>query len=231
MRRNPKKAFNLISGCLNETNFDEKYIPYVHIFLGMMYYRGQGTKQSYKEAIFHLEKAKNMNNSTAYFNLGYIYQTGIGAKKDVKKALEYYQKSIDLGNTNAMCNMFMNTNNIENLKSEEIKNFSLLEKAAELKNTDACYMLGKFYYEGLIVERNYQKSYSYLKTAVEENHEKALILMKRFNLSYKIEKIGGERYWNVYISRYFQGNLSLDQEKAWKPVTLMVIGNENVGKV
>ena len=53
------------------------------------------------------------------------------------------------------------------------KDFDYYKKRLEIKDIEAYYELGKTYYLGNVVPKNYQKAYLYLKKAAILDHKKA----------------------------------------------------------
>ncbi len=51
------------------------------------------------------QKAADLGNADAMFNLGWLYEDGNGVEQSYEKAAELYQKAADLGNAIAMNNM------------------------------------------------------------------------------------------------------------------------------
>ncbi|WP_285653449.1 tetratricopeptide repeat protein, partial [Helicobacter ailurogastricus] len=50
-------------------------------------------EKNYSKAVQYLQKAVEMGNSSAFYNLGSMYEHGKGLSQDYSKALEYYQKA------------------------------------------------------------------------------------------------------------------------------------------
>ncbi|WP_191014251.1 tetratricopeptide repeat protein [Treponema zioleckii] len=63
--------------------------------LGLIYCRGDGTKQNYTKAFKWFEKAPNIGAAQHF--LGMLYEDGIGVKQDLKKAVTCYEEAIQLG--------------------------------------------------------------------------------------------------------------------------------------
>src|SRR5690625_1157281 len=64
-----------------------------------------GIKQDIHKSIELYERAINLGNSDAMFDLAVIHQHGndeFGIKKDIDKTIELYEKSIKLGNLNGV---------------------------------------------------------------------------------------------------------------------------------
>ncbi|SVD98861.1 uncharacterized protein METZ01_LOCUS451715, partial [marine metagenome] len=69
--------------------------------LGLMFRKGQGVTQDYKEAVklFRLAAEKGMAN--AQLNLGMMYSQGEGVEKDYKEAVKFYRLAAEQGDATA----------------------------------------------------------------------------------------------------------------------------------
>jgi hypothetical protein len=82
-------------------HFQKSNDPIALLFIGRMYYFGEGVSQDYKEAAKWYQKAADQRSSWAEINLGSCYEYGQGVNQDYKEAVKWYQKSADQGNSNA----------------------------------------------------------------------------------------------------------------------------------
>ena len=73
--------------------------------LGLMYERGQGVTQDYKEAVKWYRKSAKKGNTHAQNNLGLMYEQGKGVTQDDKEAVKWYRKSAEQGNAKAQTNL------------------------------------------------------------------------------------------------------------------------------
>ena len=70
--------------------------------LGALYSLGSDVvSQSDKDAALWYEKAADLKNPAAMYDLAGLYETGQGVARDVNKARELYQASAALGNIEA----------------------------------------------------------------------------------------------------------------------------------
>ena len=66
--------------------------------LGWNYERGDlGLKPSHKKAARLYQRAADLGDVMAMFNLGFTYEHGRGVKLDKKKAAKYYRMAADRG--------------------------------------------------------------------------------------------------------------------------------------
>ena len=62
-------------------------------------------QERFKEAYEYSEKAAELNNPEAEYNLGVFYEQGICVKKDIKRAMYWYEKAAKQGHINAINNL------------------------------------------------------------------------------------------------------------------------------
>ena len=65
--------------------------------LGYRYFKGNGLKQDYNEAVKWLTKSAEQGLAEAQSQLGFCYSMGHGVEQDHKKAFELYLKSAEQG--------------------------------------------------------------------------------------------------------------------------------------
>jgi TPR repeat protein len=73
--------------------------------LGVMYRRGQGVVQDYKEAVKWYRKSAEQGDADAQSNLGAMYSKGKGVVQNDKEAVKWYRKSAEQGNATAQSNL------------------------------------------------------------------------------------------------------------------------------
>ena len=79
--------------------------------LGVMYKKGQGVPQDYKQAVFWYRKAAEQGDGHAQYNLGVAYARGEGVPQDYKQAVFWYYKAAKQGLDRAQNNLgFMYAN-------------------------------------------------------------------------------------------------------------------------
>ncbi len=66
-------------------------------YLGIMYYKGHGVPQDWKEAVKWTRKAAEQGHAGAQNNLGFMYNLGHGVKGDRAEALKWYRKAAEQG--------------------------------------------------------------------------------------------------------------------------------------
>jgi len=105
-KKNWKGAFALYSALEDKLNDG-----IVACRLGIMYERGQGTKQDKNVAIQYFNSAlpclinSKTENVQAIFYLGLMYDNGYGVPKDIKEAINLYKEAADKGDPFAQYNL------------------------------------------------------------------------------------------------------------------------------
>ncbi|RIA98188.1 hypothetical protein C1645_813041, partial [Glomus cerebriforme] len=77
------------------------------------YFNGIGTSIDKRKAFELYQKAANLGDSTAQYNLAMIYETGIRIERNINQAIYWYEKSAEQGDQNAQ-----NKIRIQNLDNE-----------------------------------------------------------------------------------------------------------------
>jgi TPR repeat protein len=160
----------------NQNNSDFMYI------FGYLNYHGIGTNFNKQKAIELYQKAAQLENSIAQFNLANMYIHGNGVDKDYNLAFELTKKlagkeipiAIDkLGH----CYYNGIGTDINNQKA-----FELFQKATDLGNSTGMNDLGYCYYSGTGTVVDKQKGYELYKKAANMDH-----YIAQFNLAYMYE--------------------------------------------
>lgn len=63
--------------------------------LGLMYYKGQGTKKDYQKAKYWFEKAEAKGSAYSKYYLGFMYYFGKGVKKNPEIAKRFLVSACD----------------------------------------------------------------------------------------------------------------------------------------
>ena len=133
--------------------------------LGLMYYKGQGVLQDYKEAVKWYLKAAEQGHASAQFNLGLLYYRGQGVLQDYKKASKWYRKAVEQGNAPAQVNlgrMYASGRGVIQDYKEAVKWY---RKAAEQGHAYAQSSLGVIYANGRGVLQDYVQAHAWYNVA------------------------------------------------------------------
>lgn len=140
--------------------------------LGLLYYNGEWWLETdlEKSREFH-EKAADLNNADAMFELYVYYSRGQGVAQDNEKALVWCVKSAENGNARACYNLgaFYATGKLfETDKEISLKWYA---KASELGHGKASATLGVMYKQGQGAEKNADLAAQYFNKAEEQHFD------------------------------------------------------------
>ncbi|HED5889366.1 TPA: sel1 repeat family protein [Salmonella enterica] len=137
--------------------------------LGVMYANGLGVSQNYEKAFEWYQIAAEKNFLEAQGNLGVLYSKGKGVGKDYEKAMLWLNKAAVSGLITAQTNLA--------LLYDETNKKELAEKwyriAADQGEKVAQYHLGRLYYEGVVIKKDYNKAAFWYDRSASQNFTKA----------------------------------------------------------
>ncbi|WP_305369381.1 SEL1-like repeat protein [Photobacterium leiognathi] len=128
--------------------------------------------------IKRFQRAAELGNSDAMFNLAIIYMDGQAVEQSDEKAIEYFQRAAVLGNSDAMFNLAIIYMNGQGAEQSDEKAIEYFQRAAENGNSDAMFNLAISYMDGQGVEQSDEKAIEYYQRAAELGNSEAM-----FNLS------------------------------------------------
>ena len=73
--------------------------------LGLMYHKGEGVPQDYKEAMKWYRRAAEQGDASAQFNLGDMYRDGEGVPQDYKVAMKWFRQAAEQGDASAQTSL------------------------------------------------------------------------------------------------------------------------------
>ena len=71
------------------------------VYLGRMYFEGEGVQQDYAEAMMWYRKAAEQGHADGMILLGFMLEVGQGGPKDYAEAMKWYRTAADQGNADA----------------------------------------------------------------------------------------------------------------------------------
>ena len=93
------KAHEIFLELANEECVDAMWL------LGMMYYKGIGVPEDYKQAFTWFENASGLGDPDSMNFIGFMYESGIGVERDLDQASRWYEKAVENGSVEAMYNL------------------------------------------------------------------------------------------------------------------------------
>ena len=149
---------------------------------GLDYENGDEISKDYHKAVECYQIAAKRGFANAQNALGKCYAKGIGISQDLSKAMEWLQKAASKGNVESQELLFRN--DIAGLSPDELYRkgqeyatgdnaIRCYQMAAERGNAEAQNKLGNYYYYGINVERDYQKSMKWFQKAADQGDTEA----------------------------------------------------------
>ena len=152
-------------------------------YLGRCYYCGQGVEEDDEEAVKWFKKAAEQGNANAQYLLGECYYCGRGVDQNYEIAEKWFEEAAEQGHEKA-AEAVASINNLptsiseqkcyeieEEEKDEEEK--ERFRKAVKSRSADDQYFVGTCYYDGHIVEQDYEKAIEWFKKAAYKGHVEA----------------------------------------------------------
>ena len=169
----------------------------------------------HKEAIKWYTKAAEQGHSGAMVSLAWIYKRGKGVPQDYKKAFELYSKASELGNLTAMQEMAELYSKGEGVEVNGEKAVELYKKCIEYykkhtengeklsDQTKAENTLGRMYFNGDGVKKDYKEAFKWFKEAGENTG----MLYASYDLGYMYENgYGTEKDYKKAFQCYRTAN-------------------------
>ena len=111
------------------------------VYIGVMYYNGQGVKESNKEAFNWFQKAAKQGNAQGQYELAQMYIFGFGVPSNEtepdKKAIDLYTKAANQGHADAQYELGVLYITGKGVESSEEKGMAWIKKAAKQGHTRA----------------------------------------------------------------------------------------------
>jgi len=123
--------------------------------------------------IFNLTKAANSGEAPAQHELGIRYLTGQGVIADTSKALYWIKKAADQKLPSACYNYAIMLINSVGVKWDPVEAFKNFLFAAQNNMPEAEYAVGIFYTDDLVIERNWDAAYLWVKKAADAGSKAA----------------------------------------------------------
>ena len=138
--------------------------------LGVMYYNGDGVKQSYENAIKWYKMAADQGDILAQKRLGEFYYWGRGdIKRDYNEAAKWYRKAAELGDTEAQARLGYLYASGYGVKQDYQEAIQWYTKAADHNNNLAQYYLGTMYENGNGFKQDYKKAAEFYRRSAEND--------------------------------------------------------------
>lgn len=176
--------------------------------IGLMYFLGDGVRQSFEHAFTYFKLAADDRCFSAELALAYLYYTGQGVEKSFFKALEYYAKTAD--HPKCQLGIAKLYHHGHDAVLQDIAEAIIWYKraAVEKKDADAQYALGRIYSDGeLGIKIDYSEAMFWFSQAAYRDHVDSNVSM---GLLY-FDGLGVKQ--DIYLAHgFFDKALSIDRE-------------------
>jgi TPR repeat protein len=140
--------------------------------LGIMYQRGEGVQQVFKQAAAWYRKTADQGLADAQCSLGIMYDEGQGVQQDFKQAVSWYRKAAEQGDAAAQYLLGSMYDKGQGVQQDYKQAALWFQKAAEQGYATAQHNLGSMYRKGEGVQQdNTQAAALYRKAAEQGNAE------------------------------------------------------------
>jgi TPR repeat protein len=141
--------------------------PLAQYSLGKSLQEGRGVPTNVVEAINWYKKAADQNQPDALLALGYLYfEPHEGVPVDWREAKRYFQQAFVQGRAGALNPVgFMYEHGGPHIDVDPVEALKCYRLAAEKNDAEAEMNLGRIYFEGTGVLRDYQEAYKWLYLA------------------------------------------------------------------
>ncbi len=129
---------------------------------------------------FQLMRNANAGDAPSQHELSIRYLTGRGFSCDTVKAAQWMKKAADQNYVLAKFNYGIYLNNGWGVEWNPFDAFGYIEYAAKKEMREAQYVMGLFYTDNLIVQRNYPAAYAWIKKSADQGYEPAKEVMTEF---------------------------------------------------
>jgi TPR repeat protein len=100
--------------------------------IGVMYYKGNGVPQDYRESLKWFSLSAKKGNARAQFSIGLIYHKGEGVPQNYKKALRWYRLAANQSNVDAQNNLGQMYRNGNGVSSSNVVAYALYSISASI---------------------------------------------------------------------------------------------------
>ncbi len=140
------------------------------LYVGEAYYLGETVKQDLEEAFRLFSAGAELDNVICQYYLGECYRRGLGVKADEVTALKWYKKAADQGHV-------ISKGIVEDHRNKAILEdqtpFATFEKSARAGNAQSMYIVGRYYEDGIGIEKDLKKAKEWYMKAKKRGNSAA----------------------------------------------------------
>ena len=144
------------------------------IYLGFMYYEGQGVEKDRREAFRWFERAARKGLALAQYNLGMMYADGQGVMQDYSQAVNWYGRAAGQGFAEAQFRLARLYERGLGVTASVPETVRWMTRAAESGHTAAQLALGIMYRDGKGVARSFPRAHMWMNLASQAGNAEAV---------------------------------------------------------
>lgn len=148
--------------------------PTAMYYLALMYYNGQGVKQSFKDAYTYALIAKDGRYLDAFYLLGGMYERGEYVTQNIQQAIEYYQAAFHDGEVQSGLRLAYFFEQGLYFEKNEKKALEIYVECAKKDHPYALYKIGMAYYEGKGIIQSLENAHKWLNKALSKGSMEAM---------------------------------------------------------
>lgn len=134
------------------------------------YYHGDYVPQDFNIAFKMFKEGAEKENVFCQYYLGDCYDNGNGTKKDPNEALKWYSKAARQGHI--VSQKILEERKVDAILTDESP-FTTFEKSARSGNAQSMYILGRYYEDGIGIEKDLRKAKEWYTKAKKRGNEAA----------------------------------------------------------
>jgi len=161
--------------------------------VGVMFGRGLGVAQSYRDAAVWIERAAEQGNPHAQTTLGYMYYRARGVKRDYRAAALWSRRAAEQGVASAQSNLGMLYDQGQGVEQNYSEAARWYRRAAEQGFPEAQRNLGSMYEHGSGLPADSLLAYAWYGVASAAGDETALKLRARIARGMSSDEIARAR--------------------------------------
>ena len=168
---NYEEGKKYIMQTINESIVDPKSMGVTYYLLGNYYRFGYGnTVVSIKDAFAYWEKAAEVDNVDALYNIGVSYLNGDGVEKNEALAYSFLNRGLELGDVKCIRGVALCYRNGIHVKQDIHKSIDLYKKAADLGDVESLACIGSIYANGEGLPQDQEEGARWFLSAASKGH-------------------------------------------------------------
>ncbi len=134
------------------------------------YYHGDYVEQDFNTAFKLFKEGAEKDNVFCQYYLGDCYDNGRGTKKNSEEAVKWYSKAARQGHT--LSKKILEERKVDQILTDESP-FATFEKSARAGNAQSMYILGRYYEDGIGIEKDLKKAKEWYAKAKKRGNQAA----------------------------------------------------------